>query len=86
MTSSDFLNYTLGIGFLILVGILTYTLYRASQVFAAIRGLIENLKGVANVVRLTQSRVKFTMLSLASIVLNKLFTKGGEKNGKQKKS
>lgn len=90
MDSVDFFHYTLGIGFLILVGCLSYMTHEAVLLFRSVRGLIDrlddvvaNIEDVAASVKEVKNNFKVGIASIVSNILgyflaNRSNKKGGE--------
>lgn len=80
MTSTDFLNYTLGIGIMVLVTLFSFALITVINLFNSIRKTSEAIKSTARDVQFVKDGFKLGMLKLMSQVLNNFILKGGEKN------
>ena len=78
MTSQDFLFYSLGIGFLILVGFLSYAAFNLSQTLKKSTSILEKVDDITKDVDDLKNVIKHGIQYLMN-----LFTKkGGDKNGK----
>lgn len=82
MTSEDFLNYTLTIGLVFLIAIISYTSYHIAEAFRAIKILAEREGGVANNLPTIKERIKIGILSSIGNFLNG-FLKEVSINGKR---
>ena len=78
MTSYDFFNYSLGIGFLILAGFLSYAAFNLSQTLKNLSSVIEKVDDVAKDAEDLKNSIKSGILTLMSMFIKK----GGDKNGK----
>ncbi len=78
MLSQDFLFYSLGIGFLVLVGFLSYAAYQLAQSLRTLNLILQNAEDITSDVDMIKNGVKFGFLNILSMFLKK----GGEKNGK----
>ena len=78
MVSQDFLYYSLGVGFLILVGFLSYTAYQLAQSLKTLNLILQNAEDITNDVDMLKNGVKFGFLNILSMFLKK----GGKKDGK----
>ena len=79
MASQDFLFYSLGFGFLILVGFLSYAAFRLAESFRTLTQILQTVEDVSNYIDKLASVIKVGILNLSQIFLKK----GGEKNGKK---
>jgi hypothetical protein len=78
MSSLNFLYYSLGIGFLILVGFLSYTLISLSQTLKRLTSILVKVDDITKDVGDLKDFIKNGILYLKD-----MFTKkGGDKNGK----
>lgn len=68
MTYLEFLYLALGIGFLVLVGFLSHTLFQVSKTIKEIRPVLEDIRDIADDVRSAKDGIKFGFESLAQIV------------------
>lgn len=78
MLSQDFLFYSLGVGFLILVGFLSYAVYSLAQSLKALTQILQDVENISNYIDKLENQIKLGILNLLHIFLKK----GGEKNGK----
>lgn len=82
MYSLDFLYYSLGVGFLILIGFMCYVLYYLAQDLKSVRDILEQVEDVTRGIDLIGTQLKLSVLNFTK----RLLMKGGEeKNGKRKK-
>lgn len=79
MASQDFLFYSLGLGFLILVGFLSYAAYSLAQSLKTLTLILKNAEDISNDINKLEKGIKFRLLNLLHIFSKK----GGEKNGKK---
>lgn len=78
MTSQDFLFYSVGVGFLILVGFLSYAAFNLSQTLKKSTSILEKVDDITKDVDDLKNVIKHGIKYLMN-----LFTKkGGDKNGK----
>ncbi len=80
MVSSDFLFYSLGIGFLILVGFVCYAAVNLSQTLKKLTSILVKVDDIAKDAEDLKNTIKLGILNLMSMFLKK--GKGGDKNGK----
>jgi uncharacterized protein YoxC len=78
MIPLDFLYYSLAIGFLILVGFLSYTLISLSQTLKRLTSILVKVDDITKDVENFKEFIKNGAIYLK----NMLVKKGGEKNGK----
>lgn len=75
MNSQDFLFYSVGIGFLILVGFVSLAAYRLAQSFKKITLILQNAENlsedISNDLEKLKSGVKLGILNLLQIFLKK---------------
>lgn len=82
MVSQDFLFYSLGIGFLILVVFFSYVAYHLAKCLKTLAVILHNVADISNDIDKIENAIKFGMLSLSHLFLKK----GGEKeNDKRQK-
>lgn len=79
MASQDFLNYSLGIGFLILVGFASYSFYNLSQTLKESTSILTKIDDITKDVESLKDVIKNGILYLISMFSKK----GGDKNGKK---
>lgn len=79
LTSQDFLFYSLGLGFLILVGFLSYSSYNLSKSLKQLTSILTKVDGIATDVESLKDIIKNGILYLVSMFSKK----GGDKNGKK---
>lgn len=80
MASSDFLFYSLGIGFLLLVGFLSYAALSLSQTLKKLTSILVKVDDIAKDADDLKNTIKLEILNLMSTLLEKV--KGGDKNGR----
>ena len=78
MTSQDILYYSLAIGFLILVGFVSYAAFSLSKTLKKLTSILEKVDDITKDVDELKNFIKYGILALK----NMLVEKGGEKNGK----
>lgn len=76
MVSQDFLFYSLGLGFLVLVGFLSYAAYSLAQSLKTLTLVLKNAEDISNDIGELKNGIKFGLLNLLHIFFKK---KGGEK-------
>ncbi len=79
MDSQDLLNYSLGIGFLILVGFLSYAAYSLSKTLLKLTSILEKIDDITGAVNDLKNTIKNGILYLTNMLLKK----GGDKHGKK---
>lgn len=82
MDSQNFLNYSLGIGFLVLVGFLSFAALSLSQTLKRLTSILVKVDDIAKDVDDLKNFIKYGVVYLK----NMLIKKGGDKNGKQKRN
>lgn len=80
MTSQYFLHYSLAIGFLVLVGFLSYAVYNLSQSLKKTTSILTRADLLAKDVEDFKNFIKQGISYLTGLVVKR----GGDKNGKQK--
>jgi hypothetical protein len=80
MISQNFLYYSIGIGFLILVGFLSYAAFSLSKTLKKLTSILFKIDDVVKDANDLKNYIKQGILYLMSIFIKK----GGDKNGKQK--
>ena len=80
MGSQDFLNYSVALGFLILVGFLSYAAFNLSKALKKTTSILTKVDDVAKDVDDLKNGIKSGILTLISMFIKK----GGDKNVKQK--
>ena len=78
MLSLNFLYYSLGIGFLILVGFLSYAAFTLSQTLKKSTSILEKVDDLVRDAEELKNFIKNGILYLKNV----LAKKGGDKNGK----
>lgn len=78
MNTQDLLVYTFGIGFLVLMGFLSYAAYWLAQSLKRLTSILQNAENVTNDVSMFKNWIKLGLLNLLSMFLKR----GGEKNVK----
>lgn len=71
MISSDFLNYSLGIGFLILVGFVSYAFYNLSQTLKTSTSILTKVDDITKDVESLKDVIKNGILYLMNIFKKK---------------
>ena len=77
--SQSFLDYSLAIGFLILVGFLSYAAFNLSQSLKELTSILIKVDDVARDADDLKNSIKSGLISLLSMFIKK----GGERNGKK---
>lgn len=77
MTSLDLLYFSLAIGFLILVGFVSYAAYNLSRTLKELTSILEKIDDITKDVDELKNHIKNGILYLK----NMLVRKGGDKNG-----
>ena len=75
MASQDFLFYSLGLGFLILVGFLSYAAYCLAKSLKTLSLILQDAEDISNDINKLEKGIKSRLLNLLRIFLKK----GGEK-------
>jgi uncharacterized protein YoxC len=78
MASYDFFYYSLGLGFLILVGFVSYTLFSLSKALKELTLILEKVDDITKDVDELKNVIKNGVLFLKHMIIKK----GGDKNGK----
>ena len=78
MISLNFLYYSLGIGFLILVGFLSYVAFSLSKSLKELTSILIKVDDVAKDAEELKNYIKQGILYLKNVLVKK----GGDKNGK----
>jgi hypothetical protein len=78
VASYDFFFYSLGIGFLVLVGFLSYAALNLSQTLKELTSILVKVDDIAKDADDLKNNIKLGILNLMSMFLKK----GGDKNGK----
>jgi hypothetical protein len=83
VTSLDFLYYSIGIGFLILVGFLSYAALSLSQSLKNLTSILAKVDDVAKDAEELKNYIKQGILYLKNLFVNKkmIIKKGGDKDG-----
>jgi hypothetical protein len=79
MSSQDFLYYSLGIGFLVLVGFLSYTAFTLSKTLKNLTSIFEKVDDITEDV----DKLKNIFKSGIVYLMNIFSKKGGDKNDKK---
>jgi hypothetical protein len=77
MTSLNFLYYSLGIGFLILVGFLSYAAFSLSRSLKNLTSILSKVDDVAKDAEELKNYIKQGILYLKNLIVKK----GGDKDG-----
>lgn len=80
MLSQNFLYYSLGIGFLVLVGFLSYAAFSLSKTLKRLTSILEKADALAKDADELRDFIKTGILYLK----NMIFKKGGDKNDSNK--
>ncbi len=80
MESQNFINYSVGIGFLILVGFLSYAAFTLSRTLNKFTSILTKADSLAKDVEDFKNFIKQGISYLTGLVVKK----GGDKHGKQK--
>lgn len=78
MIPQDFLYYSVGIGFLILAGFVSYTFFSASKAIQELTSILEKVDDIARDADELKNIIKGGIFYLKKLV----FRKGGDKNDK----
>lgn len=86
MNLQDFLYLSLAVGFLILVGFISFAAYKLGKTLGSIKEVVDDAEDITHDVKAVKNQVKsglitalMTGLNLATTILKK---KGGGKNGR----
>jgi len=82
MVSQNFMNYSVGIGFLILVVFLSYATFSLSRTLNKFTSILTKADALAKDAEDFKNYIKQGILYLVSLFVKK----GGDKNGKQKQN
>ncbi len=87
MNSVDFLNFSVGVGFLILAGFISYVCIRFAQTLKSFKMLADDAQNITSDVRSLKDKFELGLAKFISAALNTgtlLLTKkgGGKKHGK----
>lgn len=80
MNTQDFFYFSVGIGFLVLVGFLSYAAFSLSKTLKKLTSILIKVDDVAKDAEDLKNTIKLGILNLMSMFLKK--GKGGDKNGK----
>lgn len=80
MVSLNFLYYSLGVGFLVLVGFLSYAAYNLSQTLKESTSILKKVDNIAKDAEELKNFIKNGIIYLKDMI----FKKGGEKNDNSK--
>lgn len=75
MATQDFLFYALGIGFLVLVGFLSYASYWLAQSLKALTRTVQNAESITSDIFALRNWLEFSFLKLISTFINVLHKK-----------
>ncbi len=78
MASQDILYYSLAVGFLILVGFVSYAAFSLSKTLKELSSILEKVDDITKDVEELKNHIKNGILYLKKMLVGK----GGEKNGK----
>lgn len=78
MTSQDILYYSLAVGFLILVGFISYAAFSLSKTLKELSSILKKVDDITKDVHELKNHIKNGILYLKNVLVRK----GGEKNGK----
>lgn len=86
MDSLDFLHYCLGVGFVVLVGFLSYMFYQSGQILRSVKilidrfdGIVEDVEDITSSIKTIKDNFKVGSLVMVSNIL-KYFFSSKEKN------
>ncbi len=87
MNSADFLNISVGVGFLVLVGFISYVCIRLTQTLESLKTLTDDAQNITSDVRLLKDKFELGLAKFVNAALNTgtlFLTKkgGGKKRGK----
>lgn len=86
MNSNDFLNISVGVGFLVLVGFIAYVCIRLSETLKSIKILADDTQSIAQGVKSIKDQLILGIAKFLNVALNSgtllLKKKGGGKHGK----
>ncbi len=82
MSTQDFLFISLGVGFLILVGFLSYAAYHLAITLKSAREVIDNAEDITNDVRAMKNQLKGGMLTGMGTILSILSSFAKTKKGR----
>lgn len=71
MSSIDFQHYALGIGFLILVGFLSYLLYHTTQTIKTLKQILDETEDITADVSKLKNSIKYGLFSLLNSFIKK---------------
>lgn len=77
MVAADFLYYSIGIGFLVLVGFVSYTVFTLSVTLKELTSILVKVNDIAKDANELKNIIKSGIVYLKSLV----FRKAGDKNG-----
>lgn len=80
MDGLDIFYLSLSIGFIVLVGTVSYAAFQLVQTLRSIKILVEDIDDTAKDVRIAKEATKLNIFRIVSMVLGLFFKKGGEKN------
>jgi hypothetical protein len=63
VTSQEFLYYSLAIGFIILVGFISFTMYHLAKALESLKVLIDNIEDTAKDINIIKNRIKLGALT-----------------------
>lgn len=71
MSSFDFLSYSVGIGFLVLVGFVSYSALSLSKTLKQLTSILEKVDDITKDVDEVKNLIKGGVMALVSVFLNK---------------
>jgi len=77
VTSQDFLFYILALGFIILVGFLSYAAYHLAEALKSLKLLIDNLEDTARDLNIVKNKIKLGALTSLVTLLRVFLKKRG---------
>lgn len=81
MSSTDFLNYVLAFGIIIVVFLFAYLVYCFVKVLESVKSIMENISQTSREVTLAKENLKYGVLNMIGKFLSAISRKGGETNG-----
>ncbi len=71
MSSLDFQHYSIGLGFLVLVGFLSYMLYHLTQTIRTLKTILEETEDITKDVSRLKNSIKFGIFNILSSFMKK---------------
>jgi len=71
MSSFDFLSYSVGLGFLVLVGFVSYSAFSLSQTLKRLTSILEKIDDITKDIDDVKNLIKGGVMALTSVFLNK---------------